>query len=633
VADRINRRDLPWVVLIAVAFVFGLAVSWERWGNPLVDCGREMNQALRLARGETLYSDVRHIYGPLSPNINATLFRLFGPSLEALYVDGVITALLIIALVYWLGRQLMGRAQSAAAALSVMFICTFKQAGNHILPYSYSALHGCALGLVTLALVLKAIGSEGAGVSRLYVTLAGISAGLTALAKNEMGAAAFIIGIVGVVLASYPRLSRSVPLVALFSTPVAGIIGITYVLIAAEVGWSTLAEESFLFLQNLPSELVYFNMRMSGFDQPLVSLGHMAAAAVRIGALALVVASVSLLLAGSKAASAAPEVEMAVSGRRVTDAGSASYGHLWVLLGVSAAAFALAPSLGGMQWDKGPYLAMPLLLAALVINGLLRYQRQVRASEADSGRTLILIVAAVYAMVSLTRVLLRVRSGGAYSSYLLPASVVLFTYCWTQSFPNLIGDLRARLYARRIMIGLIFAWVAVTAGVVTYRFRTNNTYPIATPRGTIVAVPDLGQAFNEALQFINQEMKPTEPVAVLPEGTSLNFFTDRPNPLREEIATPGYLTDQQQGRAIKQLIDSRTRFVLVTNRATPEFGAAVFGRDYCQRLMSWIDDNFEVVAVFGPDADPALQIGDRTFFIRAYRKKLGEEPVATQLRK
>jgi len=48
------------------------------------------------------------------------------------------------ALVYWLARRVMGRLPSAAATLSVMWLCAFKQAGNYILPYSYSALHGCA---------------------------------------------------------------------------------------------------------------------------------------------------------------------------------------------------------------------------------------------------------------------------------------------------------------------------------------------------------------------------------------------------------------------------------------------------------------------------------------------------------
>ena len=101
----------------------------------------------------------------------------------------------------------------------------------------------------------------------------------------------------------------------------------------------------------------------------------------------------------------------------------------------------------------------------------------------------------------------------------------------------------------------------------------------------------------------------------------MNFFTGRPNPLKEEITTPGYLDREGEERAISQLVESNTRLVLVTNRATSEFGPKVFGRDYCQTLMQWIEQNFEECAILGPDHGPGQQIGDKTFFIRAYRKR------------
>ncbi len=51
-----KTRDRAWLAVLAASFGFGLAVSWHRWGNPLIDTGREMNQPLRLAGGEMLYS-------------------------------------------------------------------------------------------------------------------------------------------------------------------------------------------------------------------------------------------------------------------------------------------------------------------------------------------------------------------------------------------------------------------------------------------------------------------------------------------------------------------------------------------------------------------------------------------------
>jgi hypothetical protein len=603
-----------------------------------------MNQPLRLARGEALYSEVRHIYGPLSPHVNAALYRVFGPSLNVLYADGILSSIIILALVYWLARQLMARMASTAATLSVMWLCAFKQAGNYVLPYSYSALHGCALGLIALALLVKAAGSgqRAAGSKKkesllhrgmrrtftahcplptaYYLLAAGAVAGLTVLAKTEMGLAAIAAGFAATLLMGYPKPLRVSIFSGVFILPAAVVVIAVYWQIAERVGWSTLSSDSFLFLRNLPPELVYFNKRVSGFDQPLQSAARMAGAVLRIASLAAIIAAVSLLITRRKKESAGAQV--AVSDLSVSDAGRARYSQLWMLLALSVVVFLLLPIAGNIDWDKGPYLAMPALLAALLIVLLVRYQRQVSKDRVDK-ETLALIVIAVYALASLARVILRVRSGGAYSSYLLPSSVIIFTYGWARPFASMFTDGRARRLARNIAIGLILADVAATAALLGYRYRARNTYPLITERGTLIAVPDLGQAMEEAIDFINRETAPGDYVAVMPEGTSLNFFTGRPNPLREEITTPGFLDQEGEGRAIRRLTESNTRLVLVTNRPTPEFGPPIFGRDYCESLMRWVEENFEAVAIFGPDHDPNLQIGDRTFFIRAYRKRGG----------
>jgi len=679
VARKIARSDFPWVALVGASFIVGIAASWERWGNPLVDCGREMNQPLRLARGEMLYSDVRHIYGPLSPYVNATLYRIFGPSLDVLYADGIISSIIILALVYWIARQLMGRAASAIAALEVMWLCAFKQAGNYVLPYSYSAVHACALGLATLALLLKAISCQrapeeekekrGSGeevkgragdeeqtnraetaeerkiigkespaasspilplshspdlfsplhflknITAFYLTVAGFVAGLTILAKTEMGLAAFITGAIAAWLAGHPSIRRSFSLTSIFVAPALMMTVAVYWIIGQKAGWQVLANESFLFFQNLPPELIYFNKRMSGFDAPLLSLAQIFGAAIKMGAMAGLISAVTLLITSRKQLAQKNET----AERTITNAGRISPYLLWALLVVSLAMM-FVPAGASISWEQGPYLAMPVLLAAFLIAGLFRYQKLI-SEGANARQTLALIIVATYALASLARVMLRVRSGGAYSSYLLPASVIMFTYAWLQVFPGLFGQMQARRLARNIMVWLMLVHACATGILLSARYRTKNTYPIETERGQMIAVPDMGIAINKAIDFVGQNTLPGEYVAVMPEGTSINFLADRPNPLREEITTPGFLDAVGQERAIRQLIDSDTRVVFITNRATSEFSQTVFGRDYNQRLMRWIEENFRLETVLGPDDNPDLQIGDGVFFIKAYVRK------------
>jgi hypothetical protein len=438
------------------------------------------------------------------------------------------------------------------------------------------------------------------------------------LAKTEMGFAAVSAGVVAVALAGHPSVRRATIFAAIFlaafAIPTVGVYGF----IAWRVGWHSLTHDSLLFFQHLPPELVYFNKRISGLDQPLQSIASMIGAGVRVSALAALVGTLAMLLTWRKRDKLPGQLPLGdLTG--VSDAGRVTYPLIWVILALSLF-IVVVPFAGPVNFEKGPFLAMPILLIGLIGREFARYLKRKPGIDVNS-QSMIVLVVGVYALVSLARVILRVRSGGAYSSYLLPASVILFTYAWMSPFANLFRNINTRRLARHLAVGLLLLDVGITAALLSYRFRDRNTYALKTDRGTIIAIPDLGQSIDEAIGFIKRETAPGEAVAVMPEGTSINFFTDRPNPLREEIITPGYLDHDGEERAIRQLIQSNTRFVLVTNRATSEFGAEAFGRDYCQTLMQWIEQNFEACAVFGPDHSPNQQIGDKTFFIHAYKKR------------
>jgi hypothetical protein len=189
---------------------------------------------------------------------------------------------------------------------------------------------------------------------------------------------------------------------------------------------------------------------------------------------------------------------------------------------------------------------------------------------------------------------------------------------WVGPFAGILRDAKAVAIARGIAVTLMALSAVINSGVLAYRYQTRNTAAIATDRGRMITKPDMAQAIDEAIGYVDRVTAPGDAVAVLPEGTAITFLSGRRNPLREEIVTPGYLDAAGEARAIRQLQDTRTRVILVPNRPTTEFGPAVFGRDYSQRLMQFIEANYASCAIFGPVKDPGLKIGDKPFFIRAY---------------
>jgi len=607
-------RDVTWLIVLAASFVLLLLTSWQRWADPIVDIGREMNQPLRLLSGEHLYSDVRHIYGPLSPWLHAGLYRLFGPSLTILYADGVVSATIVLALVYWLGRRIMDPAATGVATLHVMSLCMFKPAGNYILPYSYNSLHGATLGLITLAMLVMTVKrvNERAMCYRggmAAFAAAGLVAGLATLAKTEMGVAAMAAGVAAAMLSTYPDARRGLVFAFAFCAPALALTIGVYAMIAARVGWPALVSDSWLLLYNIPPELAYFNKQVSGLGNPVRSLERMLIATVKVVTLGTIVAAISVLVARMRPrpASSGPTTGPPGPGGALSSP--------WRMVAVAVGLVAVMGITTGLDRDKGPYLAMPFLLVGFMLMLATTLRREAR-SAGTSVR--VLGVFTIFALASLARLILHVRSGGAYASYVLPMSVVIFTYLWVGPFAGRFRDARATSVARTIALTLLAAAAVINGGVLAYRYQTRSTVPIATARGTLVAEPDIGQAFNEALDYIARNTGPDDAIAVMPEGTSIDFLSGRRNPLREEIVTPGYLDAQQEERAIRQLRDAGTALILIPNRPTAEFGPAVFGRDYAQRVMRWIEANYSTCAIFGPVKDPGLEIGAPPFFIRAY---------------
>jgi hypothetical protein len=189
--------------------------------------------------------------------------------------------------------------------------------------------------------------------------------------------------------------------------------------------------------------------------------------------------------------------------------------------------------------------------------------------------------------------------GGALSSFLLPSTVIVFVYTWTTLFPEFLWHRgSAQRIARGAALGVLTIGVLATAITISLRYQRKFDYRLVTPRGTWLVPPDEGIPFARALQLISSGTTANDPIAVMPERTSLHFFADRPNPLHDEIVTPGFLDAAGECKAITALGASRTKLVLIASRPTPEFFQQSFGIDYDTKLMNWIDNNYDKCGSF-----------------------------------
>jgi hypothetical protein len=90
----------------------------------------------------------------------------------------------------------------------------------------------------------------------------------------------------------------------------------------------------------------------------------------------------------------------------------------------------------------------------------------------------------------------------------------------------------------------------------------------------------------------------------MPEDTALYFLSGTIAPSRWYIVTPQVLPPgDATSKYIEEVERAHVRYVLVSDRATPEFGLPLFGVDYGQQIRMWLEMNFRVVQRIG-DYEP-----------------------------
>ena len=121
--------------------------------------------------------------------------------------------------------------------------------------------------------------------------------------------------------------------------------------------------------------------------------------------------------------------------------------------------------------------------------------------------------------------------------------------------------------------------------------------------GSFTARPAEAGALQQAVDVIQQETRPGDPVLLAPQLTALYVMTDRRDPLRQLSLLPGSLaTTADEQRAIARMGQVR---VVVTDR-TPlaSYGHGAFGTTFDQTLAAWVRRDFRLAkTVRGTGAD------------------------------
>jgi hypothetical protein len=586
-ARRLLLAALSYAVFAALALL-----SWNRWIEPYVDSGRELQVPWRIAQGERLYRDVRFYHGPLGPFLYAAADLVAGRSLPARVAIAAAVCLLGLEALRRLAQRLLSPARSALATSVLVAVAFFQRPGGcHLFPFSLdTAIAAAAIAWA----MLEASGRQSARGDG----LAAVAIAAALLARPEMGLAA----------AAALALERRRPgrLLVPVLLPLAA-SGAIYTALSAGTPLATLRREGWLAFLGPPDTFRNIYASYAGLDRPALRLAELALAAVVLLLIASWLAVSSALAARSRDRS----------------------------LAVEAVAAAVLAALAFLCLDPPESLAPTLVLfpplvrvVPPVVAAAAAWRVVGRVSGRRPGRLLAAVPDALLYTGGLFALRLLLAAGyvGPYSAFLLPLPLLLATcglFALAERAAPALGPGFPRLAAAALGVFLLFR----TADLARI-FRHPGWAQVQTPAGSLGLTEPIATATRQALQDLAGRFPRGASLTGFPEAGFFDYTLGLSSPLPQEQFFPGHLDAEAERDVIARLSRRPPDAILYANVLAVGHRAVRFGQDYLGELDRFVREHYEIAASYGPGAGPDPRVGDPEFFleIRVPRRQPDRAP-------
>lgn len=567
-------------------FVFVL-LTWARWGDVNVDCGREVLTASLVSQGRVPYKDFFYLYGPLAVYSNAFILKLFGTKLSVFYGIGTVLSFFILTLNFKILERITNSLTALLVTCLLMSTLVFNSGlFSYLFPYSYASIIGILLLLIQLWFAMRGIDTE--NTSRLL--LMGLPIGLQLINKHEYAFAAVMLAVVACLFfqqlfgKSLLWLFKQLALVFLMSSIVPTLVWGYFLLVHVSLRD---------LLSNIwPSSMIKMN-----------SFIHKAAIGsdYSIRSLMIQIYKTVVLLNS--------DLLLAFGGMSI----------LTVLFIRSASEY--------KQSKKKFYFYLTLLLIATVydlffLNRFLRF-RFYQILDFVSVFNLCAVVWAavcyvkrklqnrwVICLVAICGALIQIRSfsntsiynyGLYYAFFSFSLALALFIY-YAASF------LGRYVFSELVWKIAVLAFTLLLFAVGCSRnldyFYGRKLYKLQTDKGTIYTDASRGAAFQDVLSFLRARDHQNRFIHFFPEECIL--YTLSNNYPASKYIQPVYslLRQENEAEVINSLKRKDVEFIFVSNRSMHEFfpypsANDYFGRCYGQSLFRWINENYAPDQIIG----------------------------------
>ncbi|HVT89350.1 MAG TPA: hypothetical protein VHD56_10890 [Tepidisphaeraceae bacterium] len=555
-----------------------LMLTWSICGDPLIDCTRDLYAAQQMANGRTLYHDLVYLFGPLAPCVLVVVFKMFGVSLAVAKTFNLILLTLFVAVVYRLLVRIADQLSATIACAIFITTCAFAQLSplrnyNFLTPYTNSATYGFEAGVFSVALICRYARDRRV----IWLALAGGLTGLTFFTKPEIFAASLATLCIGVMVSIWAhRLRAGKAILAIAWGAIGFLIApmLLLIVLGASSGWSDAwsgATAGYRMAADPRLHSMRFELENMGFWRWRTNTKSMLEWACAYGWVLLPAMLVSLVLRGR----------------------SARYRVLALVL-MAATASILIEFQAKLEWNE-VLIGLPVVILVILIVLLWQIVRG-RREEADISLNLSRFIFAVFSLMTLDRMILntRIYHYGFVSAACAMMLITIALVGWLPSILDRAG--RCGDITRGVAIGMLIPIIWVY-GSITFAVSTSQDLKI---QAGFQGNGQTGEILIAALNDLAARAKPGDTLAALPEACGINFMTNIPNPTPYELLDPiGMIRAGGEEPVLHAYMSSPPTWIVLVHHDTGVLGFKYFGRDFAKNLLSWINANYEQVALFG----------------------------------
>ncbi|MGZ5429561.1 MAG: hypothetical protein ACXWFS_11175, partial [Thermoanaerobaculia bacterium] len=164
--------------------------------------------------------------------------------------------------------------------------------------------------------------------------------------------------------------------------------------------------------------------------------------------------------------------------------------------------------------------------------------------------------------------------------------------------------LARRVSARPAFTALILGLCVAQIGARIQGIGLASMTFVNLPGASLFLIPSEARFVTDAVRVVRETVPEGGTVGIFPEPGFLLFATGRKNPFVDELFVPGIQNAAAEDLMIRRLRERPPDALLVTNRAFPEFGDAVYGNGLLDRFFLEVSWRYVLNRRIGGEAGP-----------------------------